>query len=186
MDGPESNGRVPGEIASVRQPAGGVMAGHADADNVKIELLGLGEQLKALVDTYVEKPGVIDVDVLNTTSQAVDIEAMITKVYRVMKSGVFTEESPLRQDADLWQAFREQQDEFLQFYKHALNAVEVHKEVLRYYRLVKDEARLRLRQGDLEGMRQDNRAYLAERDECITAVSNFSGKFSAMLIALGS
>lgn len=173
-------------MVSARRPAGGVMADHVDADDVKIELLELGEQLKALVDTYEEKPGVIDMDVLNTTSRAVDVEATITKVYRVMKSRVFTDKSPLRVDTDLWQAFREQQDEFLEFYKYALNAVEVHRELLRYYRLVKDEARLRPQHGDLEGIRQDNRAYTAERDECITAVSNFSGKFSAMLIALPS
>jgi len=184
MDGPESNGRVPGEMLSTWRPAGGVMADYTDADNVKIALLELGEQLKALVDTYEEKPGVIDMHVLNTTSQAVDVEAMIIKVYRVMKRRVFTDESPLQVDTDLWQAFREQQDEFLEFYKFALNAVEVYKEVLRYYTLVKDGARLYPQHGDLEGIRQDNRAYMAERDDCITAVSNFSGKFSAMLIAL--
>jgi len=186
MDGPDSNGRAPGELASARRSAEGVTAGHPDAGNVKIELLGLGQQLEALIDRYEEKPSVIDVGFLDTAGRAGDVEAMITEIYRVMRNRVFADESPLRVDADLWRAFREQQDEFLEFYKYALNAVEVHKEMLRHYRLVKDEARLRPRHGDLEGVRQDSRAYMAERDECITAVSNFSAKFSAMLVVLRS
>jgi hypothetical protein len=187
MDRPEDNGRAPGEMASLRRPAGGDMAGLTDADSVKIGLLGLGQRLKALADRYEERPGAIDTGFLKPAGRAMDVEATITEVYRVMKSRVFTDESPLRgADFDLWEAFREQQDEFLEFYKHALNAVEVHRETLRYYRLVTDEAWLRPRHGDLEGVWQDNRAYMAERDECIAAISNFSGKFSAMLIALRS
>lgn len=173
-------------MALARRPAGGVVAGQADADNVKTELLGLGEQLKARIDIYEERPSVIDSDILGTTDGAADVEAMITKIYRTMKRQVFADESPLRVDTDFWEAFREQQDEFMEFYRSALNAVEVHKEVLQYYQLVKSEARQRLRHGDLEGIRQDNYAYVAGRDECIAAVGHFSGKFSAMLIVLSS
>jgi hypothetical protein len=187
MDGPESNERTPGEMTPAQRPAEDVVVGHTDADNVKIELLGLGQRLKALVDRYEKKPGVIDMDFSDTTvGRTVNVEGTIAEVYRVMKERVFTDDSPLRVDADLWGAFREQQDEFLEFYKHALNAMEVHQEIFRYHRLMMDEARQRPRHGDLEGIRQDNRAYIAQRDECIMAISNFSGKFSAMLIALRS
>ena len=184
MDETEIDRRVHEEMASAGGLGGGVTDGQGDVHNVKDELLRLDERLKALVDTYEEKPSAIDRGVLNTINCAVDVEAAIAEAYRTMKSRVFTEESPLRADNDLWEAFREQQDEFIEFYKSALNAVENHKELLLHYSLVKEKARKRPRHGDLERIRQDNHVYVEERDECITAVSNFYGKFSAMLTDL--
>ena len=164
----------------------GVTAGRAGARTLRDELFKLDERLRALVDAYEEKPRTIDSGVLGGTSRGGGVEAAITEVYRVMKRRVFTEESPLRADHDLWEAFKQQQDEFTEFYRYALTAVETHKEVLEHYSLVRDEARRRPRHGDLERLRRDKHAYVAERDECITAVGNFCGKFSAMLTALSS
>jgi hypothetical protein len=186
MDGAEIDGRVPREMTPTGEIDGGATSGRADAHNVKEELLRLDEWLKALVDTFEERPSAIDGGVLRSTTRTVDVEAAITEVYRTLKSGVFTAESPLRGDNDLWEAFREQREEFIEFYKRALNAVETHKEVLLYFTLVKDEARSRSRHGDLGAMLQDKQAYLEERDACITAFSNFYGKFSAMLADLRS
>jgi len=173
-------------MASAGGLGDGPTPGQGNAHSVRDELLRLDKRLKALVDTFEEKPNAIDSGVLNITNRAVDIEAAITEVYRTMKSRVFAEESPLRADNDLWNAFSEQRDEFILFYKSALNAVETHREVLQYYFRVKDEAGLRPRPGELEAIRQDQHAYLGQRDECIAAVSNFWRKFSAMLTDLRS
>ena len=92
----------------------------------------------------------------------------------------------MRQDGELWEAFREQQNEFLGFYRSALAAIEIYQEVLQAYTLIKDNSKLRPGYGDLESIRQDKRAHVMERADCIEAVSNFHGKFSAMLSILPS
>jgi hypothetical protein len=92
----------------------------------------------------------------------------------------------MQQDGELWEAFREQQNEFLGFYRSALAAIEIYQEVLQAYTLIKDNSKLRPEYGDLESIRQDKRAHVMERAYCIEAVSNFHGKFSAMLSILPS
>jgi hypothetical protein len=156
----------------------------ADGHEVKRELFRLERWLRTLVDTYEERPSAIDGAVSDAACRALDVEAAITAAFAAMKSLVFSEASPLRSDSDAWGAFREQQDEFTAFYRSALNAVETHKELFQHYVLLRDEARRHPQHGDLERMRQDKRAYLEERDECVTAISYFSGKFSAMLTDL--
>jgi hypothetical protein len=162
----------------------GVSAGREGVRNLKDELFKLDKRLRELVDAFEEEPDAIDGGVLGNDGCSGEVETAIMGVYRIVKGRVFSEESPLQADNELWEAFREQQDEFMEFYRFALRAVEIHKEILQYYGLVKDVARLRPRHGDLERIRQDKCAYVTERDECITAVSNFCGKFSAMLTAL--
>jgi hypothetical protein len=184
MDGAGIDGRADGEMPSAGGPGSGVITDQADAHDVKDELFKLERWLKALVDTYEERPSAIDRAVSDAAGHAIDVRAAITAAFRTMKNQVFTEESPLRTDNDLWEAFKEQQDEFTAFYRSALNAVETHKELLQHYDVVKEEARLHPQHGDLERMRQDRRAYVEERDECITAVNYFFGKFSAMLTDL--
>ena len=162
----------------------GVSAGRAGVRSLKDELLKLDERLRELVDAFEEEPSAIDSGVLGNNSCSGEVETAIMGVYRLVKGRVFSEESPLRVDDEVWEAFKEQQDEFMEFYRCASRAVEIHKEILQYYGLVKDVARLRPRHGDLKRIRRDKCAYMTERDECIAAVSNFFDKFSAMLTAL--
>ena len=137
-----------------------------------------------MVDAYEEKPYVIDTDVLNATDHASDIEIMVTEAYRIMKARVYAEDSPLRIDNDLWEASQEQKDEFVGFYKSALMALESYREVLRAYCFLKCESGPRLQRGDLERIREDERAQVKDRTVCIEAVSDFQGKFSATLAVL--
>ena len=168
-------------------PYSTVAAGQADARHkLNDELLQISERLSVMVDAYEEKPSTIDIDILNATDCTVDIEAAITKVYRVMKTRVYAEDSPLRADEDVWEAFKEQQDEFIVFYKSALKALDIYKEVLQAYSLVQGKARRRPRHGHLERIRQDKHAHVAERAGCIEAVNDFHSKFSAMLTVLSS
>jgi hypothetical protein len=168
-------------------PYSTVAAGQADARRkLSEELLQISEWLSIVVDAYEEKPSTIDIDILNTTDCAVDIKGAITKVYRVMKTRVYTVDSPLRADEDVWEAFKEQQDEFIGFYKSALKALDIYKDVLQAYSLVRGKARRRPRHGHLERIRQDKHAHVAERAGCIEAVSDFYSKFSAMLTVLSS
>ena len=139
-----------------------------------------------MVDAYQEEPGIIDGDVLNDTEYASDIETIIIKVYRIMKTHVYADDSPLRVDDDLWEASREQKDEFTDFYKSARMALVMYREVLRAYSLLKGEAGPRRQHGDLERIRQDEHAQVAERARCIEAISDFHGKFSATISVLCS
>lgn len=164
----------------------GTASGRVDVSSVADELLGLDERLRGLIFLFDEAPSAIDNELLNAGRLAVGVEAVLTQVYRAMKDKVFSEKSPVRVDADLWEALREQRDEFVGFYRSALNAVELHKELHQHFTLVKNQTQSRLQHGDLSAVRQDKQAYLEERDECITAISNFYGKFSAMLAELRS
>ena len=165
-------------------PGGGVAVDRTSAHEVKGELFRLERRLRTLVNAYEERPSAIDAALAGAAGRALDAEAAIAAAFTAMKSLVFSEASPLRSDTDLWDAFREQQDEFTAFYRCALNAVEVHKELLQHYLLLRDEAKMRPQHGDLERIRQDKRAFVEERDECIAAISYFCGKFSAMLTDL--
>jgi hypothetical protein len=165
----------------------GVVAAKREADarrKLNDDLRGIGERLRFMVDTYIQKPSVIDDDLLNTTERAPDIEATITEVYRIMKTHVYGADSPLRADDDLWESFREQRDEFIYFYKSALMAIETYREVVRAYSLLKGEIGPRPRHGDLERIRQDEHAHVKERAECVEAISDFQDKFSATITVM--
>ena len=58
-----------------------------------------------------------------------------------MRSRVDAEESSLRADRDVWDAFKEQRSEFIFFYRSALRELETYKEVLMAYRQMKDDFR---------------------------------------------
>jgi hypothetical protein len=184
--GQRSKGRYE-EMAPTVKVGGDVATGKADARRkLNDDLREIGERLRIMVDAYQEKPGIIDGDVLNDTDHASDIETTITEVYRIMKTYVYAEDNPLRVDDDLWEASREQKDEFIGFYTSALMALETYREVLRAYSLLKGEAGLRPQRGDLERIRQDEHARVKERARCIEAISHFQGKFSATLTVLCS
>jgi len=148
------------------------------------ELRGLDERLQSMLDAYEENPSVIDSGLLNVTGCAVDVKAAITDAYRIMKIQVYAEDSPLRTDHDVWPAFVEQKDEFIGFYKSALTALEIYREVLRTYSLMKTDAEPGPQRGDLKRIQQDKQVQVAERAGCIEAVSDFHEKFSAMLTIL--
>lgn len=144
----------------------------------------LEERLLAMVDVYEESPSSIDNSVLDGTDPAVDVTATIAEVYRAMKTKVYGKDSPLRADNVVWQAFEDQKEEFIGFYRAALKAVEVYREVLATYNQLRSDAGPRPERGDLERIRMDKHAHVDEREACIEAVSNFQGKFSAMLTIL--
>jgi hypothetical protein len=175
------------EMAPRANATRGVGAGKADARRkLNDDLCEIGKRLQATVDAYQEKPSIIDDDVLNATDHASDIETTVTEVYRIMKSRVYAKDSPLRADNDLWEASREQKDEFIGFYRSALMALETYREVLRAYSLLKGETGPGPQRGDLERIRQDEHAHVKERAWCIEAINDFQGKFSATLTVLCS
>jgi hypothetical protein len=174
-------------MAPSAKVGGDVATGRADARRkLKDDLREIGERLRVRVDAYQEKPDVIDSDVLNDSDHASDIETTIIEVYRIMKAHVYAEDSPLRVNDDLWEASREQEDEFIDFYTSALMALETYREVLRAYILLKGEAGSRPQRGDLERIRQDEHAQVKERARCIEAIRDFQEKLSATLTVLYS
>lgn len=144
------------------------------------ELRETAALLQVLVDAYQERPSELDRCLLGIADHALDVEATITEIYRLVKKRVYAEDSSLRADSEVWEAFSGEKDEFFDFYKAALKALETYKAVLHAYALMNDDGS-RPRRGDLERIRQDRRALVEERDLCIEAVSHFHGKFSGML-----
>lgn len=146
------------------------------------ELKEIDERLRILVETYEEMPSIIDQGELNVTDRASGMEAMISKVYQIMRTRIYVEDSPLRvEDGEIWDAFLEQKSEFDFFYRCTLRELEIYKEVLLAYRRVKDEVGPAHEPGYLQKIRQDTQALADARDDFIEALSNFYGKFSAML-----
>ncbi len=148
------------------------------------ELHGIDARLRTIVEAYEEMPNIIDSGELSVTDRTRGVEVMVTAVYRTMRSLVYAEDSPLRADRDVWDAFKEQRSEFIFFYRSALRELETYKEVLMAYRQMKDDFRPRPQCGDLEQLRQDTQTLVEARESCIEAISNFHGKFSAMLTVL--
>jgi hypothetical protein len=156
----------------------------ADADpGVAETLREADERLRAMVCAYEENPSAIDNGVLNTGRRARSVEAEITGTFRLLQAKVYAEDSPIRADRDIWEAFREQRDEFAGFYRSALTALEAYHEVLQAYGAVKQRSQLP-QPGDLERIRRDKHVHLEERAACIQAVSDFQRKFSAMIVVL--
>jgi hypothetical protein len=93
-----------------------------------------------------------------------------------MKRRVFAEETPLQANPEVWTAFQEQRPEFISFFETVRAALETYGEILRMYQHVSGHAEY--------GARQDKHVQVEERRYCITAVREFSAKFSAMLAVL--
>ena len=154
-----------------------------DADReVREELVEADERLRALVSALENKPSSIDA-ATNTADGAVSAEAAVIGTFRLLRTRVYTEASPLRSEVDIWEAFRGQEKEFAYFYRSALTALETYREVLHAYEAIKRNSPP-LQPGDLDRIRRDKHVYIEERDACIQALTHFQGKFSAMLAVL--
>jgi hypothetical protein len=166
--------------------SGSVAAADQQAARSKLEseLRSLDERLRVMLNAYEENPSAIDSGLLSVSDRAVDVEAAVIDAYRIIKTRVYAEDSPLRADHDVWAAFAEQKDEFIGFYRAALTALEIYREVLRTYSLVKTAAEPRPQRGDLKRIQQDKQVQMAERAGCIEAVNDLHGKFSGMLTIL--
>lgn len=171
-------------MAPTGDPGTGVAIDQANARQLNDELRDIDERLRDMVEVYQENPSTIDSCVLNITNRAVDVKSTITEAYRIMKTRVYTDDSPLQAENEVWEAFEEQKDEFIVFYRSALKVLEIYREVLLAYNIVQCEVGPELQRGDIERIRQDKRAQVEERDGCIDAVSDFHGKFSAMITFL--
>lgn len=150
------------------------------------DLSEIGQRLQIMVAAYEEKPNTIDGDILEITNHTSGITVAIAETYQIMNNRVYSEGSPLRMDSDLWEASKEQRGEFMYFYRSALMALETYQKVLKAYRLLDGAHGPRLQRGGLERMQRDAHTQVEERTRCIEAVSDFEGKFAAMLSILCS
>jgi hypothetical protein len=128
-----------------------------------------------MLDTYEGKPSLFDKAVLETSNRAISVEEAVTEIYQTMKSRVYTEDSPFK-DTEVWEPFRRDKKEFIDFYQSALNSLEVYREILQDYNLLS-----RPQLGEIERKGHDKHAHINERMACIQAVQNFHGKFHALL-----
>lgn len=143
------------------------------------------ERLQVLARMCEERPSAMDRAALSDAEMAINAETAVSETFRLLNAKVYAECSPLRFDHDIWEAFREQRDEFVDFYRSALIALEIYREVLQAYFVLKRNP-ASLHPGELRLIREDKRIHIEERDACIRAFSDFQGKFSAMLVVLRS
>lgn len=137
-----------------------------------------------MVDAYEARPRSLDDVIAAGTEAAGHAEIVLMNVYELMKRRVFAEETPLQANPEVWAAFQEQRPEFISFFETARAALETYSEILRMYQHVSSQAEYGARPGELDGVRQDKHVQIDERRRCITAVREFSAKFSAMLAVL--
>jgi hypothetical protein len=137
-----------------------------------------------MVGAYEASPRSLDDVIAAGGGAAGNAETVIMNVYELMKRRVFGEESPLQANPEVWAAFQAQQQEFISFFESVRAALETYGEVLRIYQHVSGQAAYGARPGELDGVRQDKYVQIDERRHCITAVREFSAKFSAMLAVL--
>ncbi|HEY6496863.1 MAG TPA: hypothetical protein VIZ43_26605 [Trebonia sp.] len=153
------------------------------AKQTRAELRRADERLGAMIHLYQQSPRTLDDAVLAADDQDANVEAAVIGTFVLLQARVYPDDSPLRADRDVWQAFREQRDEFADFHRSALTALESYREILEAYRTVK-RSRTPLRRGDLERIKRDKHVHVEERDACLAALREFQGKFSAMLAVL--
>jgi hypothetical protein len=147
------------------------------------ELRRADERLRAMIRRYQECPGTLDDVVLAADDRDTSVEATVIGTFQLLLVRVYPEDSPLRADQDVWEAFREQRDEFTDFYRSARTALESYREVLEAYHTVK-RTLAPPRRGDLERIQRDKHVHVQERDACLAALREFQGKFSSMLAVL--
>lgn len=147
------------------------------------ELRKAEARLRVMVRAYEEKPSAIDDAALVPIDRTTSVEAAVTGTFRLLQERVYAEDSLISADPDVWEAFCDQRDEFVSFYRSALTALETYREVLNAYRATRRRS-APFRPGDLERIRRDKHVHVEERDACLEAFSDFQGKFSAMLTVL--
>ena len=176
------------KLPSADHVKGGVVTVDQGDTNHKLDfdLYQIKGQLQVIVEVCEETPSVIDGYVVGSSPSTMDIETMIIGAYRVMKMSIFAEDSQLLASSDIREGLLAQREEFLMFYSSALKELEIYKEVLQAFNLFKSTSRPLSGRGNLELIRENKRTHVDERHQCISAVSNFYGKFSAMLAALDS
>lgn len=148
------------------------------------QLRTVAMMLNAMVENYEASPQSLDGVISVAGGEVGHVETVIMRAYELMKHQVLGEESPLRANPEVWASFQEQQPEFISFFGSARIALEMYSEILRMYQQVSRQAAYGARPGELDGVRQDKHVQVEERWRCITAVREFSGKFTAMLAVL--
>jgi hypothetical protein len=147
------------------------------------QLRTLAMTLNAMAEDYEACPQSLD-GAISAGGESGHVETVIMHVYELMKHRVLGEESPLRANPEVWASFQGQQPEFIAFFGSARIALEMYGEILRMYRQVSSQAAYGARPGELDGVRRDKHVQVEERRHCITAIREFSGKFTAMLAVL--
>jgi hypothetical protein len=150
------------------------------SQQIGAELRMADERLRSMIRRYQESPSTLDSVALSAADRDTSAEAAVRLIFRLLQARVYPEDSPLRGNQDVWEAFHEQRDEFTDFYRSALTALESYREILTAYRTVKRKQGP-LRRGDLERIQRDKHVHVTERDACLAALREFQCKFSAML-----
>jgi hypothetical protein len=168
------------EMTSAPGPNNGAAA--ADArHNLREEFHEIYERLYAMVDEYDDDPDSIDNGIL-TDDVTVNVEVAIIEAYKMIKTRVFAEDSPLRtDDAAMWTAFQSQKDELATSYRSARQALKEFREGLQAHGLLRKKP---LSHGSLDRFLRDGHVLGVERSKCIDAVAKFYGVFSGMLTLL--
>jgi hypothetical protein len=147
-------------------------------------LRSFDRHFRANLESYEEIPRTLDEALANVAENAVNPEELLEELHCLMRTSVFADHSPLRANPSVWDAFKQQHDEFICFYRPARHGLEIYAEVLRAYsrsRLVKKES---LQHGYIERICQEKSTQVLTRNRCIESIRHLSDKFSAMITVL--
>lgn len=133
------------------------------------ELGKLDEQLEAMVEAFMMQPNVVDSSIDHVTR-------IIGEVYRSMRSGLFADDSLLRQDNETWEAVQGQQEEVFALYQSALEALDILREIVEGSRSYS-----RREQDNLQQIQRNAQVFAEQRWKAIEAVRYFHLKFSVIL-----
>ena len=163
-----------------RDVRGVLVAGAATEPLREAERLKEAEgRLLSIARMCEERPSAIDGAALHATDMVTDAHLAVEEAFHHLHAEV----NDLRFDSDIREALQEQRDEFAYFYRSALGALEIYREILRAYHALK-RASASPQPGELQRIREDERVHIEERDLCIRAFSEFQSKFSAMIAIL--
>lgn len=119
-------------------------------------------------------------DTHHAADMVIDIKDRIIHIYQIVKTRVFAEDRPLRENEIAAQELREV---FTDYFREALRALETYAEMLRAYNTVRDFSQ-EPQSGNLEKMRQDLHALSRQRDECGELIDLFRRQLSGLLTIL--
>jgi len=126
-----------------------------------------------------------EVDLTDThyaANMVIDIKDRIIHIYQIVKTRVFAEDSPLREDEI---AASESREAFTHFFRETLRALETYAEMLRAYNNLRDFSQ-EPQSGNLEKIRQDLYTLSHQREQCGELIDEFRHQLSGLLTILRS
>jgi hypothetical protein len=147
---------------------------------LKQDLARLENRLLTMITKYRAKSSAIDSN-LDANDKTMDVEVTVADIYELMDSRVYSADNPLQLNETLREAIEDQRDDFDELHTSAETAIEAYKVILRSYNILKGSSLPRPERGDIPEIKDDVHTLIDDRIACIKAITDFHGKYFAML-----